>query len=88
MEGTWSELKKRVMFWRRSSEYEKTTSEDSTVAIGNIHSGKQPVQVGNVTECALLQFSMSLGVDPEELRRNHPTSIFVKASQFHIGTQW
>ena len=76
------------MFWRRSDEYQNTPDEVSTVAMGNIHSGKQPVQVGNVTECALLQFSMSLGVDPEELRRDHPTSIFVKASRFHSRTQW
>lgn len=41
-------------------------------------SGKQPVQVGNVTECALLMFSMSLGLEPEATRAANPVESFVK----------
>ena len=46
--------------------------------MGITRSGKQPVQVGNVTECALLMLSMSLGLDPEATRAANPVESLVK----------
>jgi Ca2+ transporting ATPase len=87
-EGFLSKAKNRLMFWKRR-DYQKTTTEDPGPATqGNIRSGRQPVQIGNVTECALLQFSMSLGEDPEQLRKEYPTSTFVKVFTFNSARKY
>ena len=70
-----------LKFWQRerSSYAAAETAEQSELqVVGMTRSGKQPVQVGNVTECALLMFSMSLGLDPEATRAANPVEGLVK----------
>ncbi|KAL5475276.1 hypothetical protein EMCRGX_G027356 [Ephydatia muelleri] len=51
---------------------------------GDVVLGKrQPDQVGNITECALLGFVRELGIDYEALRAQHPTETFVKVFTFN-----
>ena len=70
-----------LKFWQRgrSSYAAAEIAEQPEVQVAGLtRSGKQPVQVGNVTECALLMFSMSLGLDPEATRAANPVEGFVK----------
>ena len=93
-EGILSRVGKRLQslkFWERTrSSYEAAeAAEQSVLQMGITRSGKQPVQVGNVTECALLLFSMSLGLEPEATRSANPVESFVKVSTHtctHIRT--
>ena len=74
-------LLRPLKFWQRgraSYSTAETVEEPEMQVAALTRSGKQPVQVGNVTECALLMFSMSLGLEPEATRAANPVESFVK----------
>lgn len=79
-------LLRPLKFWQRGRASYSTTesAEEPEVQVAVLtRTGKQPVQVGNVTECALLMFSMSLGLEPEATRAANPVEGFVKVYTFN-----
>ena len=77
-------LLRPLKFWQRGRASYSTTESDEEPEVQLAvltRTGKQPVQVGNVTECALLMFSMSLGLEPEATRAANPVEGFVKVGR-------
>jgi len=64
--------------WIRNK-FSGTQQQEEFASTGN----KPPArQLGNVTECALLQFLESLGYDYNEIRKEHPESSYTTVYTF------